>query len=120
MLVIRNPKHSKPSSSSRASTASTNLTPRSPTPSASSALSTDSKRSNAQAQTASRPSAWFWRPTSAPRSFEFAVERAVADGWEATLFGGLLFHGPYDGFGSGSAPTFAVSLTSTVGWSIHT
>jgi hypothetical protein len=36
------------------------------------------------------------------------------------LIGGLLFHGPHDGFGSGSGPTFAVSLSPTVGWSIHT
>jgi Domain of unknown function (DUF4120) len=59
-------------------------------------------------------------PDFAPHSFEFLVERSVPDGWEATLIGGLLFHGPHDGFGSGAGPTFAVSLTSTVGWSIHT
>ena len=59
-------------------------------------------------------------PDFAPHSFEFLVERSVADGWEATLIGGLLFHGPHDGFGSGAGPTFAVSLTPTVGWSIHT
>ena len=59
-------------------------------------------------------------PDFAPHSFEFAIERSVNDGWEATLIGGLLFHGPHDDFGSGSGPTFAVSLTSTVGWSIHT
>lgn len=34
--------------------------------------------------------------------------------------GGLLHHGPHDGFGSGSGPTFAVTLTPTDGWSIHT
>ena len=59
-------------------------------------------------------------PDFAPHSFEFLVERSVTDGWEATLIGGLLFHGPHDGFGSGAGPTFAVSLTSAVGWSIHT
>jgi hypothetical protein len=59
-------------------------------------------------------------PDFAPHSFEFSVERSVMDGWEATLVGGLLFHGSHDGFGSGSAPTFSVSLTSTTGWSIHT
>ena len=59
-------------------------------------------------------------PDFAPHSFEFVIERSVTDGWEATLIGGLLFHGPHDGFGNGAGPTFAVSLTSTVGWSIHT
>lgn len=34
--------------------------------------------------------------------------------------GGILFHGKRDGFGSGSAPTFAVTLTPTSGYSIHT
>lgn len=41
--------------------------------------------------------------------------------WRAGgLFGGLLFHGPHDGYGSGGAPTFAVSLCRTYGWQIHT
>ena len=41
--------------------------------------------------------------------------------WRAGgLFGGLLFHGPHDGFGSGGAPTFAVTLCPTYGWQIHT
>lgn len=41
--------------------------------------------------------------------------------WRAGgLFGGLLFHGPHDGFGSGGAPTFAVTLTPSHGWQIHT
>ena len=34
--------------------------------------------------------------------------------------GGLIFHGKHDAFGSGSAPTFAVTLEPTDGWSIHT
>jgi hypothetical protein len=34
--------------------------------------------------------------------------------------GGLLYHGAIDGFGSGAAPVFAVTLTPTDGWSIHT
>ena len=34
--------------------------------------------------------------------------------------GGIIFHGKHDGFGSGSAPTFSVSLTKTNGWQIHT
>jgi len=47
----------------------------------------------------------------APLSFTWS-----ANGW----FGGLIFHGQHDGFGSGSAPTFSVCLESTHGWSIHT
>jgi len=36
------------------------------------------------------------------------------------MHGGLLYHGPHDGFGSGSAPVFAVTLEPCDGWSIHT
>jgi hypothetical protein len=39
---------------------------------------------------------------------------------ETILSGGLIFHGKHDGFGSGSAPTFAVTLEPTSGWAIHT
>ncbi len=59
-------------------------------------------------------------PDRAPLSFLFSVEAAFEGGWEMTLFGGLIFHGPHDGFGNGSAPTFSVSLTQTVGWTLHT
>ena len=34
--------------------------------------------------------------------------------------GGVIYHGPHDGFGSGSAPSFSVCLTPSQGWSIHT
>lgn len=34
--------------------------------------------------------------------------------------GGLLYHGPHDAYGSGSGPTFAVTLNAVHGWSIHT
>lgn len=34
--------------------------------------------------------------------------------------GGLIYHGPEDGFGSGSAPSFAVTLEPVDGWEIHT
>ena len=34
--------------------------------------------------------------------------------------GGIIVHGSHDGFGSGSAPTFSVSLEPCSGWSIHT
>ena len=57
----------------------------------------------------------------APYSFGFVLEKKSATGDWATWFeGGLLYHGAHDGNGSGSAPTFAVTLTPTSGWSIHT
>lgn len=36
------------------------------------------------------------------------------------LHGGLIYHGSHDGFGSGGAPTFSVSLDRTAGWQLHT
>lgn len=36
------------------------------------------------------------------------------------LCGGIIYHGPRDGFGSGSGPTFSVCLEPTQGYSIHT
>ena len=38
------------------------------------------------------------------------------------LNGGFIFHGPHDGYGSGIAPTFSVSIDpdNKPGWSIHT
>jgi len=57
----------------------------------------------------------------APYSFGFVIEAQNASGeWTTWFNGGLLYHGPHDGHGSGAAPTFAVSLTPTTGWSIHT
>jgi hypothetical protein len=57
----------------------------------------------------------------APYSFGFVIERRVQDGsWKHFMNGGLLYHGTHDGNGSGEAPTFAVTLTPTSGWSIHT
>ena len=57
----------------------------------------------------------------APYSFEFVIEAQDARGeWSRWFNGGLLFHGAHDGGGSGSAPTFAVTLTPTTAWSIHT
>lgn len=47
----------------------------------------------------------------APLSFTWAA---------GTLYGGLIFHGPHDGYGSGGAPTFSVSLDNTAGWQLHT
>lgn len=34
--------------------------------------------------------------------------------------GGIIYHGERDGFGSGSGPTFAVTIDKTEGYSIHT
>jgi len=56
----------------------------------------------------------------APFSFYFVIERKHGDKWSRFMNGGLIFHGPHDGNGSGSAPAFAVTLESTYGWSIHT
>lgn len=36
------------------------------------------------------------------------------------LYGAITYHGKYDGYGSGGAPTFSVCLTPTDGWSVHT
>ncbi len=59
-------------------------------------------------------------PDLAPRSFGFSVERQTVEGWHEVLCGGLIFHGQHDNGGSGGAPTFSVSITPVVGWSIHT
>lgn len=57
----------------------------------------------------------------APYSFEFVIEsRTDAGDWEHLMSGGLLYHGALDGHGSGKAPTLAVTMTPTSGWSIHT
>lgn len=56
----------------------------------------------------------------APLSFGFTVHR-VKDGVRREWFsGGLIFHGTVDNYGSGSAPTFAVTLSASDGWDIHT
>jgi hypothetical protein len=53
----------------------------------------------------------------APYSFEFIL-RKNGQTW---FNGGLIYHGPHDNFGDGSAPTFSVSLgQKEAGWSIHT
>jgi hypothetical protein len=54
----------------------------------------------------------------APHSFTFAVVDKATD--RCKLNGGIIFHGRHDGFGSGSAPTFSVSLSGEEGWQIHT
>lgn len=57
-------------------------------------------------------------PDFAPYSFEFALVDVETK--KTNLYGGIIFHGKHDGFGSGSAPTFSVSLTPTDGWQTHT
>jgi hypothetical protein len=60
-------------------------------------------------------------PDFAPHSFDFTIEKRRPDGaYESLLHGGLIYHGPHDGFGSGGAPTFSVSLNATQGWLVHT
>ena len=36
------------------------------------------------------------------------------------LDGGIIYHGKHDGYGSGSAPTFSVTVDKADGWRIHT
>ena len=57
-------------------------------------------------------------PDFAPLSMEFSV----MENDKLILYGGFIFHGSHDGFGSGGAPTFSVSLSTErkAGWSIHT
>lgn len=53
----------------------------------------------------------------APLSFYFVCMR----GEHMDYNGGIIFHGPHDGFGNGSAPTFSVCIDkSDIGWRIHT
>jgi hypothetical protein len=60
-------------------------------------------------------------PDFAPFSFGFTTERMLPDGsWGAPVSGGLIYHGPHDGHGSGAHPTFAVTLEPCDGWRIHT
>ena len=54
----------------------------------------------------------------APLSLYFEI---IRDG-QFVLNGGFIFHGPHDGYGNGTAPTFSVCIDpeKTAGWSIHT
>ena len=57
----------------------------------------------------------------APASFSFLMKKRNEDGSYRDWFrGGLVFHGNHDGFGSGAAPTLAVTLNPSDGWSVHT
>lgn len=55
-----------------------------------------------------------------PYGFGFSMFKKVDGDWKYWFNGGLLYHGPIDGFGSGAGPVFAVTLNPTNGWSIHT
>ena len=55
-------------------------------------------------------------PDFAPYSFAFA---RLKNG-KCIINGGIIFHGKHDGYGSGSAPAFSVSINKETGWSIHT
>jgi len=52
----------------------------------------------------------------APMSLGWAVLRPDGSCWMA---GGLIYHGPHDGFGNGGPPSFSVSLSGEAGWQIH-
>ena len=53
----------------------------------------------------------------APLSFSFKSRYSQGGG---VTNGGIIFHGPHDGYGSGAAPSFSVCLNPTFGWAIHT
>ena len=55
----------------------------------------------------------------APRSFEFV---RIGKRGNVMLNGGIIYHGPHDGYGSGSAPSFSVSIDDSkeIRWEIHT
>ena len=54
----------------------------------------------------------------APLSMEFSIK----DNDKLILYGGFIFHGAHDGYGSGGAPTFSVNINpdNKPGWSLHT
>ncbi len=55
-----------------------------------------------------------------PGGFSFTIECLKKGEYVYWMNGGLLYHGPHDGWGSGAGPTFAVTVTPTTGWSVHT
>lgn len=60
---------------------------------------------------------------TAPHSFYVLMEvrdNAGDSEWRQCWQGGLMFHGPADGFGSGNGPTYSVCVNSIHGWSVHT
>lgn len=60
-------------------------------------------------------------PDFAPHSFNFVMEAETKDGeWTVWFEGGLVYHGPHDGHGSGAYPALSVTIDPTMGWQIHT
>lgn len=58
----------------------------------------------------------------APFSFAFSIEVWVEETEEFKYWfnGGLIYHGKHEGYGSGTAPTFSISLDKAEGWRVHT
>ena len=52
----------------------------------------------------------------APKSFEFVRKKEG----KFCGNGGIIYHGPHDGYGSGGPPSFSVCVSKTNGWAIHT
>ena len=50
---------------------------------------------------------------------EVLTEEEQAQGLHA-IFGGIIYHGAHDGFGSGTGPTHSVTLDKAEGYRIHT
>jgi hypothetical protein len=55
----------------------------------------------------------------APHSFYFRYSASRSDLFPDYV-GGVIFHGNVDGYGSGTAPTFSVTLDTAEGWRVHT
>ncbi len=66
----------------------------------------------------------FYEDSGVPYSFVWTRLRRIkgsTNEWERDGNGGLVYHGPHDGYGDGGAPTFSVCVgTPKIGWSIHT
>lgn len=60
----------------------------------------------------------------APHSYGFTLfgPEKEREGREVWIQGGLIYHGPHDGGGSGGAPSFSVSLSGDTAprWEVHT
>jgi hypothetical protein len=60
----------------------------------------------------------------APYSLSFAYGEMTTDPeptWIGRpINGGLIYHGPHDGHGSGQAPSFSVTMDKADGWVLHT
>lgn len=59
----------------------------------------------------------------APLSFRFTMQKKNESGaFEHWFIGGVIFHGPHDGYGDGGMPTLSVSLNNSQEsrWEVHT